>query len=109
LAWLDAEVDNAFAASRRAADARLDEIAWKLPAVLFGPYAERYPIRSWITDGEKAAPRTPPHQRAELSAILCASGNNRIGGKGLGSCPPCRLSGAGCGTVSSPSGSTALT
>jgi tetratricopeptide (TPR) repeat protein len=54
LVWLDTESDNAFAVSRIAASARLDEIAWKLPVMLFGIYADRHPVRSWIPVGESA-------------------------------------------------------
>lgn len=54
LAWVFAEADNAFAASRAAAAARLDEIAWKLPAVLHELYVDRHPVGSWIPIGQSA-------------------------------------------------------
>lgn len=48
MVWFTAETDNLVAACRSAATAGLDEIAWKLPALLRTPYLDRRPAGEWI-------------------------------------------------------------
>jgi tetratricopeptide (TPR) repeat protein len=48
MVWFSTETENLVAASRAAATAGFDEIAWKLPALLRTPYLDRHPVGEWL-------------------------------------------------------------
>ncbi|MFC0526644.1 tetratricopeptide repeat protein [Phytohabitans kaempferiae] len=54
LEWIDTETDNLLAIAETAAGAGLDEMAWKLAALLRNPYGDRHPPMSWLPLGERA-------------------------------------------------------
>lgn len=54
MSWFTLETDNLAAVSGTAADAGLDEIAWKLPALLRTPYLDRHPVQGWLPMADRA-------------------------------------------------------
>lgn len=54
MAWFSLETDNLVTVCSAAAAARLDEIAWKLPAILRTPFVDRHPAEAWLPLGRSA-------------------------------------------------------
>ena len=52
LRWYEAEQENIAAVTRTAVDRRIDQVAWKLPAVLRQIYLDRNPPGDWLAIGE---------------------------------------------------------
>lgn len=70
--WFAAETDNLIAICRLAGEAELDEIAWKLPALLRTPYLDRYPVQGWLPLAETAlrAARRSGDRRGESISLM---------------------------------------